>query len=127
MKKFLSVSAMALLPFVALAQVNPGNLGVTNPNTSNVTTLFNFVNDIANWFIPFATTLAVIYFIFEVGKYVVAADDKAKGEARKGMINGAIALFVVVSIWGIIRFVGTTVGVQQGGTNCIINPNAPGC
>ncbi len=122
MKKFLSVSALSMLPLVALAQgFNPP------PQTTNVTTLFNFVNDIANWFIPFATTLAVIYFIWEVGKYVVAADDKAKGEARKGMINGAIALFVVVSIWGIIRFIGTTVGVQQGGTNCIIDPNATGC
>jgi hypothetical protein len=124
MKKFLSVSAMALLPVIAFAQVQ-GTPQVGQG--SQIGQLFDFVNDIANWFIPFATTLAVIYFIFEVGKYVVAADDKAKGEARKGMINGAIALFVVVSIWGIIRFIGTTVGVDQGGTNCIIDPNGPNC
>lgn len=121
MKKFLSVSALSMLPFVALAQIQ----GVAN--TTQLESLFDFVNFVTNWFIPFATTLAVIYFIWEVGKYVLAGDDKAKGEARKGMINGAIALFVIVSIWGIIRFIGTTVGVDQGGTNCIIDPNGPNC
>ncbi len=121
MKKFLSLSALSMLPVVALAQTQG------TPQTGQVTQLFNFVNDIANWFIPFATTLAIIFFIWEIGKYVFAKEDKTKLEARNGMISGAIALFVIVSIWGIIRFIGTTVGVDQGGTNCIINPNDPTC
>jgi len=40
------------------------------------------------------------------------------------MIWGLVALFVMVSVWGLVRFIGDAVGVDQGGD--IEVPTVPG-
>ena len=57
---------------------------------------------------PLLISLAVIVFVIGVIKYIAGADDSAKRtEGRNFMIYGLVALFVMVSVWGLV-------GVLQG-------------
>ena len=44
-----------------------------------------------------------------------AGDEKGREEGKSRMIWGIIGLFVIVSMWGLVRFVGETLGVDPGG------------
>ena len=49
-------------------------------------------------------SLAILGFFWGLAQYVFSAKDSAKiEEGRKIMVWGAIALFVMVSLWGILR------------------------
>ena len=121
MKKFFSVMGMALLPVVGFAAyANNANLGWFQDILSQVFSILNFL-------IPFFTTLGVVYFIWNLVGYIKSSDPKAKDEYRSKVIMAVIFLFVIVSVWGLIRFLGTASGVQQGATDCIIYPDSPGC
>ncbi|MFC1731324.1 hypothetical protein ACFL6I_13470 [candidate division KSB1 bacterium] len=53
--------------------------------------------------------LAVLGFFWGVTKYMFSAQDSTKlEEGKKVMIWGIIALFVMVSIWGILRVLSNT-------------------
>ena len=124
MKKFIAfgASGLALVPMLAFAQ-----------NISQISGILNIVQVVLNTIIPILITLGVIYFIYGVIGYVTAKDEEKKDEARNVMIYGIIGLFVIVSIWGLIRFLGNATGVQTGtttgqtGVNCLVNPYQPGC
>jgi|SRR3989338_6049726 len=54
-------------------------------------------------------TLALIYFFVGLVKYIMSAgDEEAKGAGRSIMINGVIALFVMVSVWGLVNVLKNT-------------------
>lgn len=99
MKKSIGLVGAYALPFLALAQ---------NP----FLTIIDKVRDILNTLVPLLITLALVYFIYGVGKFVTAKEAQEKETARDIMIYGAIGLFVIVSIWGIVgllqQFTGTT-------------------
>lgn len=58
--------------------------------------------------------LAFFWFLIEfIWKGRESADEQKKG--RAGMVYSLIALFVMVSVWGIIRFAGGVLGIDQGG------------
>lgn len=55
--------------------------------------------------------LAVIYFFWGTGQFILnAGDEKYRAEGKKRMFWSIIALFVFVSIYGIIRLLGQLVG-----------------
>jgi hypothetical protein len=69
--------------------------------------------------IPLLVTLSVIVFIIGILKYIAGADEAAKREeGRNFMIYGIIALFVMVSIWGLV-------GIIQGTFNLPTIPLIP--
>ena len=47
--------------------------------------------------------IAVIYFVYNALMYMIAADEERKGEAKSKMIYGIVALFVMVSVWGLVN------------------------
>lgn len=123
------------LPAVALAQ--PSDIG-TIPGGQNAFGILGVVSNLFGVIIPILVTLAVIYIIWNVIKYTTASDDDAQETARKGIISGIVALFVIVSIWGLVAILNTTFGVGQGGANVgncqpVYNPSTnsfelpPGC
>tara|TARA_B100000745_G_scaffold20507_1_gene14143 strand:+ start:18759 stop:19109 length:351 start_codon:yes stop_codon:yes gene_type:complete len=79
------------------------------------------ISEIINSIIPIILALAVLYFFWGVAQYVMNAEDKEKrGKAISTMIMGIIAIFVMVSIWGIIAILQETFKV--GGAAPIIPP-----
>ena len=54
--------------------------------------------------VPLAFILAVLFFFWGIAKYIWSVDQD-KDKAKKVMVWGVIALFVMSSIWGIIYFI----------------------
>src|SRR3990167_1349323 len=107
-------SALALLaislPFIVLAQ------GVTVEST------LNRVLGILNGVIFLFITVAIVVFFWGLIQYL--ANIGGEDAAKKGiqlMLWGVIALFVMVSVWGIIRLLQNTFGV--GGNQTAIVPS----
>ncbi len=87
------------------------------------------VRDIMNLIIPIMAGVAVIYFFWGVGQFILqAGDPKAREEGKQQMLWGVIALFVIFSIFGIISFIGNATGISQNGSGngCVDGLNALG-
>ena len=67
--------------------------------------------------VPFAIGLAVLAFFWFLIKFIWkgSEDAKEKDAAMKGMGYSLLALFVMVSIWGLVGFLGSMFGINQGG------------
>ncbi len=99
MKKALSLSALvaAFLPAIASAQQTGVGIG-------GLLGLLNQANDLINRLIPFVIALTVFIFLWGVFRFVIAgADGDQRKEAQGYMIWGIIALFVMVSVWGLVN------------------------
>jgi Type IV secretion system pilin len=78
--------------------------------------------------IPIIMGATLLVFIFGIIKFIRASGDSAAiAEGRKFMIWGVIALFVMLSIWGILNLFysdifGGSVGVPQLPQNSPSNP-----
>lgn len=69
-------------------------------------TVINLIN---RYIIPLIIGLAVVYFLWGVLQYVTAGgDEEKKTLARSTMIYGVIAIFVMVSVWGLVNVLGGT-------------------
>ncbi len=76
-------------------------------------TLLTSFGGLLNQVITLVFALAVLYFFWGIGQFVLhAGDQKARDEGKKKIIWGVIALFVMVSIWGIIAFIGGIFGID---------------
>lgn len=98
-------SRIALFSFSALAvfAVPTAASAVTFIDT------LNLVNTVINAFVPILLSVAVVVFFFGVIKYLTSLGNSDKrNEAVQLMIWGVVAIFVMVSLWGIIRLLQST-------------------
>lgn len=104
---FVGTLSVFVLPFLASAQAEPG---------SQVTGLITVFGEWVNTLIPIALALGLLFFLYAIVKFLLSAGDEEKRkDAKSMMIWGVIALFVMVSVWGLVGFIGNTFGVSQGG------------
>ena len=55
--------------------------------------------------IPITVGAALVYFLYGLAQFIlVSGDEKKLAEGKQKMVWGVIALFIMVSIWGIIGF-----------------------
>ncbi|HVV39319.1 MAG TPA: hypothetical protein VHD31_03285 [Candidatus Paceibacterota bacterium] len=81
---------------------------------NNLQSLITFAGGILNSLIPLFIALALVAFFWGLVKYVISGgEDHTQG--RNIMIAGLVALFVMVSVWGIIRLAQNTLGISGGG------------
>jgi len=107
MKKAFIVLGTLATPFIASAQNTTGDLEG----------LVVLAGSMVNMLVPIVSTLVVLFFFWGLAQYVLAAGDEEKAKEGKSiMIWGAIALFVMVSIWGIIGFLQQTLGTRNTNT-----------
>lgn len=64
--------------------------------------------------IPIVFALAIIFFFWGLAQFIRSVSDKTIAEGKNKMIWGIIALFVMVSITGIIKYIGDSVGIDTG-------------
>ncbi|MBI2100130.1 MAG: hypothetical protein HYT48_02200 [Candidatus Vogelbacteria bacterium] len=94
--------ALLALPMVAAAQ-------------NEILTAVLRIQAIVDAVVPIVLVIAFIYFVWGVGKYILSAgDEEKKSEGRNIMIYGALALFVIASIWGIVGVISRTLGTTGG-------------
>ena len=75
----------------------------------NIDTLITDVGNIVNKIIPIVFALALLGFFYGLVMYIFGKEDN-KDQAKKTMIWGVVALFVMASVWGLVRFIGNAVG-----------------
>ncbi len=93
MKKYFLLLFIGLIPNIASAQVEG---------------LKEFVvafGKLVNTALPIVVSLTVLVFFWGMAKYLFSAGDKSKlSEGRNMMVFCTLALFVMVSVWGIVMF-----------------------
>lgn len=103
--KIATVTAL-VFPVVASAQ-------------AGVRELLGMAGGIIQALIPIVIGLAVLVFLWGVLQYVIRSDDPGKAEARNFMLWGIIALFVMVSVWGLVNILRDTLRLNPA------TPSAP--
>ena len=67
--------------------------------------------------LPITFALSILFFFWGVAQFVLhAGDEKKIKEGKSLMVWGVIAIFVMSSIWGIVKLIGTTLGVDTPAT-----------
>jgi hypothetical protein len=99
MKKLaITIGALAL-PLISSAQ-----------QLTALNTLVGSIGDIVKLIIPILFALAMVGFFYGLVMYIFGAEQN-KDQAKKTMIWGVVALFVMASVWGLVAWLGTAVGV----------------
>lgn|SRR3989344_4237679 len=75
----------------------------------NLTEILNKFGELINLATPIVVALALLYFFWGLAQYILnASNEEKKKEGKAIMIWGILALFIMVSVWGIINVVRTT-------------------
>lgn len=116
MKKSLSFLFTALGSVaVVSAQTTVATQGQVNGGA--ILSLLALAQVLVSRLVPFAIGLAVVVFFWYMIMFIVKGNSSAdaKDASLKGMGYSILALFVMVSIWGIVGFLGSLSGIGQGG------------
>ena len=81
----------------------------------NTQGLITAAKGIVSSLIVLAGGLALLYFVYGLAKFIRKASEGDVKEGKNIMMWGIIALFVMVSVWGIIQLLASDLGVQQNG------------
>lgn len=111
MKKVI-IAALAFTPALASAQ----SLG-------NLETLLRSVGRLIDIALPIVVAIGLLAFFWGLVKFIFAGEE-GKSEGKHLMIWGLVALFVMVSVWGLVRFIGNALGISQN--ESITVPKVPG-
>ncbi len=118
MKKFGTMAVLsAVLPFTAAAA-----------QISNLDGIFKFIKDTLNTVLPLIIAAAVVYFVWGMFQLFLAGDEEKKDKAKTTIIYGIIAIFVMVSVWGLVNILSNTFGLSNAPLNANLDPlqNIPG-
>lgn len=111
MKKALLTLSLFALPLVASAQ-----------SVSNLRGLISETGFILNMLIPILIAAALVVFFWGIVVYIWKKD---AAEGKQIMIAGLIGLFVMVSVWGIIRLAQNSLGITGSSQQPIVPPLVP--
>lgn len=113
----LSGAVMGLAPVMALAQVTGAAPTVCNGGAiTNFQGILCKVAEILNAILPVLIALGVVYFVWGVVTYVISSDEEAKKAGRDRIIFGIIGLAVIIGLWGLVKILGNTFGLNQNST-----------
>jgi len=101
MKKIAVLSILALTPVFVFAATDIQGIIIT-------------IGDIIALATPIIVALALLFFFWGLAIYILnTGDEEKKSQGRTIMIWGIIALFVMVSVWGLVRVVSDTFDVDR--------------
>jgi len=103
MKKFLLMS-LFFVPYMALAQ-------------NKIKDQFDNAIALIAKIIPVIVGLAVVYFLYGVAKFILASYSGSETDMTAGkqvMVWGIIALFVMLTMWGLVTVLNNTFDIGRG-------------
>ena len=121
----LSSFVLSLAPVAALAQQTGTFNSCIGIGLGTIEGIICKIGDILNVVIPVLIVLAVIYFIWGVITYVVGGDEEAKKKGRDKIIFGIIGLAVIVAVWGLVKILTNTFGINTTQGENIVYPTIP--
>jgi hypothetical protein len=103
---------------------NSINTGLISFNTTSfgqydgVISIIRLAQEVLRRLVPLTIGLAVLAFFWFLVQFIWkgAENPEVRRKSLSAMGWSILALFVMVSIWGIIAFMGKTVGIDQGGS-----------
>lgn len=111
MNKYISYGILAslALPFMASAQ------STTEPDFGWFNAALESIGGLINAAIPVLIALGLLLFIWGLVVFIFSqGDDDAQARGKRLMVWGVIALFVIVSVWGLVALLNQLAGVDQG-------------
>jgi hypothetical protein len=108
MKKILATVLSGFAPLFAFAQYNP---------SQGVFGLLNLIKGLLSTALPIIISLAVVWFIWNVFRFIMSSDEEGKKKAKVDMIWGIVGIFVMVSIWGLVAILQSTFGTSNTTVN----------
>jgi bacteriorhodopsin len=99
MKKIIATAIATLAPVIAFAQA-----------ITDVNTLTSKLTNLGNTFIQILIAFAVIWIIYNIVRYLIMGgeDDEKRKKAGQAILWGVVGLFVILSIWGLVRILTNT-------------------
>lgn len=107
MKKYTNILYAFLLGAILLPQVSFAAF-------DKIKSLLRDFKSLLDLLIPIIFALALLFFFWGLAQFIRSVSDKTIQEGKNKMIWGIIALFVMISIWGIIKYIGDSVGIETG-------------
>ena len=107
-KKIIPLLYLLLMPTLSFAQ--------RVDRFRNTKEIFGSILDIIRILIPIAFGLAILLFFWGIAKFLWS-EGSGKDEGKRIMVWGVLAIFVMSSIWGLVRFVRGTLGIDPNATN----------
>lgn len=80
----------------------------------NIESVTSLISSLVNYAIGILIGVAIIGFFYGLVKYLFTATGEDKGKAAKIMIWGILALFIMLSVYGLVRLLQNTFGVGGG-------------
>ncbi|MFA6338728.1 MAG: hypothetical protein WCW87_01575 [Candidatus Paceibacterota bacterium] len=105
-KKIISVFYIftpALISFLSLPQI-------ASAEVTDFRGLTDLIQSMLEMVVPIIIGTAVLFFLYGIFKSMTATGEDAKSEGRTLMLYGIVALFVMVSVWGLVRLLTDTFG-----------------
>ncbi|MEK7613764.1 MAG: pilin [Patescibacteria group bacterium] len=76
--------------------------------------ILRIIGELINLATPIVVALALLYFFWGLASYILkAGEEDGRKKAKDTMIWGILALFVMVSVWGIINVVRDTFEIDN--------------
>ncbi|MBI5126471.1 MAG: hypothetical protein HZA80_01780 [Candidatus Taylorbacteria bacterium] len=95
-----------MVSFIATAYAQTSQ----NPAVAGI--LSKVLDNVVNPIVDLVFALATVIFIWGLYQYFISEADGAKrAEGAQHILWGVVGMFIMVSVWGIIRFVLSTIGV----------------
>ena len=104
-KAFIFAGALLLAPAAVFGQVD---------RAGKIDASLSLIENIVKRAIPLLVAIALIWFIWGLIKFLISGSEDARAQGKSMMLWGIIALFVIVSIWGIVAYIADLVGVDTG-------------
>src|SRR3989344_9385463 len=102
MKKIIAF-VLTFMPSLAFAQ-----------QLTDVNSIATKATNIGNLVIGLAISIAVLWIIINVVRYLIATNDPAKRkEGGMGILFGVVGLFVILSIWGLVAILRNSFRTQD--------------
>ena len=107
MKKFIAIvsGAAFLSPMLAFAQ-----------QLTDINAVSTKATNIGSLVIGLAISLAVIWIIISVVRYLIAGGEEDRKKGGMAILWGVIGLFVILSIWGLVNILRNSFQTQAGNT-----------
>jgi hypothetical protein len=86
-------------------------------NINNFNELVDFLTGFAGKLIGLLVTVALVVFFYRIAASIYkvgGGDSKAVDQGKTLLLWGVVALFVMVSVWGIVAYMGEAVGISKG-------------
>ncbi len=91
--------------------LNSGASQSAAPSKMSIAGLVNWLVGLLNYIVRLIVLLALIAFLYGILKlvFVDASNETERAKARKFMLWGIVSLFVMVSVWGLVNVLKSTV------------------